>query len=554
MFTTVLDHLGTWNPQLLRELKGRLTTRNVGITAVLALLGQLFLIAMYYLQLPAYDHTGKVMVNSRFCTGPAQYGWAECLTGAQDKILINWPLWWLELFSLLSLCGVFLLIVVGSYMLITDLAREQQRGTLNFIRLSPQTAQSILMGKLLGVPALLYVALGLALPLHLGSALQAGVPSALLFSFYGVVTLGTLFYFSSALLYGLAGSVLGSFQSWVGSGIILLFLVTTTIVPTTNAALDAITLLQPARMLHFLGAATGLDTAIELSHLQLDKMYWLGLNAGAQPLAFAGLMGVNFVLWTFWIWQALIRYFHSTGTLISKRQSYWITATWTFLAFSLSVGNSNQISAQEQIQMAIFLGAFILLGIMAALLPQRQSLQDWSRYRKTGIGTLSHDLINHEKSPAILAMAINLSLWVVPMTAWIVFSSVRLPILGGLALTASMILLCTCVAQTILIFKLPKAGVWALCSVGSLVTALPVVLMMLNLRPDTAAWAWIFTVFAWAVEDMSVFHLGLGLMVQAMGMGLVITTFTHQIKKAGTSASKALFEKAKTPLLNSPHS
>lgn len=44
MFSTLLDRLGNWNPQLLRELKGRLKPRNVIITIALSLVSQLMLL------------------------------------------------------------------------------------------------------------------------------------------------------------------------------------------------------------------------------------------------------------------------------------------------------------------------------------------------------------------------------------------------------------------------------------------------------------------------------------------------------------------------------
>ncbi|RQH23304.1 hypothetical protein D5R40_27115 [Okeania hirsuta] len=51
------------------------------------------------------------------------------------------------------------ILIGGVYMLVADLAKEKRLGTLNFIRLSPQSIQKILLGKLLGVPILIYLAL-----------------------------------------------------------------------------------------------------------------------------------------------------------------------------------------------------------------------------------------------------------------------------------------------------------------------------------------------------------------------------------------------------------
>jgi ABC-type Na+ efflux pump permease subunit len=59
------------------------------------------------------------------------------------------------MFMSLSVFVLFIMLGVGTYMLISNLANEERRGTLNFIRLSPQSTLSVLGGKLLGVPILL---------------------------------------------------------------------------------------------------------------------------------------------------------------------------------------------------------------------------------------------------------------------------------------------------------------------------------------------------------------------------------------------------------------
>jgi hypothetical protein len=108
MQLNLLDRVGNWNAQLFREIKGRLKVRNVALTVAISLLSQLLLLF---------------------------YGWSQIHI----------------IFSSLSMFVLFALLVVGTYMLISDLAREERRGTLNFIRLSPQSTQSILLGKMLGV-------------------------------------------------------------------------------------------------------------------------------------------------------------------------------------------------------------------------------------------------------------------------------------------------------------------------------------------------------------------------------------------------------------------
>lgn len=157
-----LERLGDWNPQLMRELKGRLKPRNLLIAGAISIIGQFLLFLLAQAQLPIGTEE-----DHRYCTGNAvNHISPYCVRDAFDNVVINWQVWWLELFVWLSLIGIFALIVVGTYLLISDLAHEERRGTLNFIRLSPQSPENILVGKLLGVPILLYLVAVLAVPLH----------------------------------------------------------------------------------------------------------------------------------------------------------------------------------------------------------------------------------------------------------------------------------------------------------------------------------------------------------------------------------------------------
>lgn len=75
-----IDRLGDWNPQLLRELKGRLKPLNLFISGAISLLGQFLLFMYFQVQLPI-PREGVVDVRSKYCTGgPVEYGSPECLT------------------------------------------------------------------------------------------------------------------------------------------------------------------------------------------------------------------------------------------------------------------------------------------------------------------------------------------------------------------------------------------------------------------------------------------------------------------------------------------
>jgi len=77
-----------------------------------------------------------------------------------------------------------------------------------------------LVGKLLGVPILLYLVAGLAVPLHVWSGLAAQIPLSLILSFYGVIVTSCLFFYSgtavwlSLLLAGRVSSLVGQWHGF----------------------------------------------------------------------------------------------------------------------------------------------------------------------------------------------------------------------------------------------------------------------------------------------------------------------------------------------------
>ena len=75
------------------------------------------------------------------------------------------------------------LLVMGTYLLIADLSREERRGTLNFIRMSPESAKNILLGKLLGVPILVYFTVEFGTTIALSIRISSKNPTNLNFGF-----------------------------------------------------------------------------------------------------------------------------------------------------------------------------------------------------------------------------------------------------------------------------------------------------------------------------------------------------------------------------------
>lgn len=171
-----LNHLSDWNPQLWREVKGRLTRRNVMVTAASSLFLQFILVRLF-----------------QQSASPRE-------------------LWQSGMFYTLSWLATLVLMIMGCYLLVEDFAREGRQGTLTFLRLSPEPAWTILLGKVFGVPILLYWAIACTLPLHLWSGLIGGQSLDSLIGTYLFFLGACGFAYSYALVYAVSWGAKA--QSW----------------------------------------------------------------------------------------------------------------------------------------------------------------------------------------------------------------------------------------------------------------------------------------------------------------------------------------------------
>ncbi|MFW6358423.1 MAG: hypothetical protein ACOC0N_04305, partial [Chroococcales cyanobacterium] len=352
MLSNLLDKLGEWNPQLFREIKGRFNPRNVAIAAGISGIAQLLVYLFYTADLPSSpDYEG----TNRYCMGTPPINWGHydpayapnnyCLKDSLGHWIINWQLWRLDVFIALSFIAIFALLGVGTYMLISDWSREEQRQTLNFLRLTPQPAKTILIGKMLGVPSLLYLIAFLALPFHFVMGLEAGIPLTLILGFYGVLAASCIFFYSVALLYGSISTWLGGFQSWLGSGVLLFFMFMFTIglledqLPFDNP-FDWLTLFFPSTVLPYLVKATNLPAEMigYMGGGSLSELEWYNIPVGYNAWMGIGFVLANFALWNYWITQGLKHRFHNPNDpLLSKGQSYWLSSSFAMIALGFAV-------------------------------------------------------------------------------------------------------------------------------------------------------------------------------------------------------------------------
>lgn len=548
------------NPQFFREIKGKLKTRNVVLAAAISVIVQFMVVISRLSELPNPDPQGIIKIQEgRYGLGD---GYHNSLAYTKDLLgnwVINWQLLWLDLLLILSVIGIFSLLVIGTYMLTADLVKEESRGTLNFIRLTPQSAGSICLGKILGVPILLYVAVLLMLPLHLAAAWGAQIPLALCFAFYGVIIASCALVYSGALLVSLINSEVSSFKPWLASGGIgfLLFIFTTSLFHSSviNGAIwDWFCLFNPAIALTYLIDSTYLpESKISfLSVENLGELLFYGQALWTKASFGIGFILFNFSLGTYWCWSILQRRFHNPHrTLVSKSQSYWITGWFVFMALGFTLQQprfSSTIANFSFLQLCI---CALGLGLIAALSPHRQTLYDWARYRHQ----VSHhgkvlwkELIFGENSPSIVAVAINMAIAIIYITPSLFFILERDEryIFWGFVLSGLSIVFYNLTAQLLLTLKTRKRAMWSTISVANLIILLPLTLGLTEVIPQNAPqlWLWSFIPTV-AVEFASISQIILAIFGQCLAISVLGFYLTRKLQQAGASETKILMESIK---------
>ncbi|BAU65888.1 hypothetical protein STA3757_32840 [Stanieria sp. NIES-3757] len=554
--TKMMHNFLEGNPQLFREIKGRLKTRNVVIVALLAIATQALIGLIYFSQLPSSNT--KLDQYSRYCfkiVDPYYRNHYACETDLVGNWMINWQLLWLDIFITLSVVGIFGLLVAGTYLLIADVTQEESRGTLNFIRLSPQSATSILLGKILGVPILLYLFVLVVLPFHLVAGLGAKIPISLWLAFDAVIVASCAFFYSFALLFSFINSKLPGFKPWVGSGVVLFFLFITNIIifnsySVSNTPGDWLTLFHPGIVLPYLVDATYLphQDVYSLEVKNIAELLFYGQTFWHKASSGIGLVFLNYCLWTYWLWQGLKRRFHNpVSTLFNKTQSYWFTGCFTAVALGFTLQTTKEYRLFENFSMLQCFLVVMFLGLIAALSPHRQTLQDWARYRhqlrKEG-KHLWQELVFGEKSPSTVAISINLSIAIVytlPCLVLFSFEDKTLPALWGLILTANMILLYAAIAQWFLTIKTPRRAIWATVTIFSLIVLPPFILGISRFDPHSSPLIWLFTFIpSIATEYTTMSTVIVSILGQWLAIALVSLQMTRQLRQAGASETKIL--------------
>jgi hypothetical protein len=562
MWSKLLDS----NPQLFREIQGKLKTRNVVMAAAIAVIAQFMAVVFLLGQLP--DMKLEWTQCGRYGMALVYQEYSNQVCYAQNEAgnwVINWQLWWLDLFIILSITSIFALLVVGTYLLIADTVQEESRGTLNFIRLTPQSAGSVLLGKILGVPILVYTAIALLLPLHLVAGLQSHIPLGLILAFDLTVVASCAFFYCLALLWSLLDFGVSGFKPWFASGLLgFLLLFSTAILFGEDVRLDhflAWTLMfHPGIVLTYLIDASHLrfGTINFLSTDNLAELSFYGQALWTKTAVGIGLILANFSLWTYWCWAVLKRRFHNPEkTILSKVHSYWLTAWFALisLGFTLQTEASNltgdlsddtYLISNNFIFLQVCLSLFGL-GLIFALSPHRQTLYDWARYRHQSQGnSLWKELVLGENSPSTIAMAINLAIAItfISPSIFLLLPQSHQYVFWGLVLSATNILLYAVIAQFLLTIKTRKRAVWSIATVASMIILPPVCLGIAQLTIKTIPQVWLLSfVPLAATKYVSFGGIALAILGQWIAISVISLQMTRKLKQAGASSTKILMSR-----------
>lgn len=548
MLHNLVTKLGEWNPQLFREIKGNLKSRNVTIAVAISLLGQILLFGYFYSQLP-FDEN-----YSQYCILSQHY---ECLKDGAGNLLINWQKWCQAIFINLSGISIFLLLVVGTYLIINNLSQEESRGTLNFIRMSPRSEVNILMGKLLGVPILLYLVVILAIPLYLWIGFSAHIPLGKILSFWAILVASSILFYSAALLCSLVGAGSSSFLGLSG-GVAVLFLLFLMLMMEGSFTSEK----DPSNWLRLFSPFTAISYLFPTSESSAEnwsnfQWYYLPLSAGVSSFVVCSLF--NYGLWTYWIWQAVRRCFRNpNATILSKGQSYAIVASFEVMILGFALPDYQYSDAMyifgNNLTLLSWLNLILLLGLIATLLPQRQNLQDWARYKhvknqksqvKLGMFKDSADLVWGEKSPGVVAIGINLAIAATPILFWILLqpvdSLVKTKVIVGVLFLMSWMMIFATIAQLALMMKSKKRPLWAAGIVATVIFLPPTILGILSVSPEENPIFWLFSSFFWVgIENATNSAIFIALLGEWTVLGLLNLQLVRQLQKAGESATKKL--------------
>ncbi|MEO0769069.1 MAG: hypothetical protein AAFY72_06490 [Cyanobacteria bacterium J06649_4] len=455
---------------------------------------------------------------------------------------------WGDTFRDLTFVLAWGLVVAGVYLLAADLSKETRKGTLNFLRMSPLSGRQILLGKLLGVPILLYLGVGAMLPLHLAMGLMSQYSVGVLLLFYSWLGAIALCFYTASLWVALLAKGLQGLQTWLMALLSFSFLWAGIMVEHTHLAVDWFYLFNPINSLaDWTIVGSGGNT-----HLLFGQR---GDFHGFSDLGwfFVPMGGDRFWIWAFamanaamlgtWFWVVLERKFLTpANTALGKQQSYGLTVCLAVLMLGFNLQSPAGVSRYWNTSEALW-SYFITMLIWSVvllflLLPSKQMLLDWTRYRHQQPHPLNRnhtksenlnsersnrkrnsrhglltDLLYHDGSPFVFSYAVNMGIIAGVLLLGILFgnSAGTFSALNTFLswLFCSMVfVVCALVVQWIVLSNLLHWPWVAFGSVAAIVAGWPIVLLMLGLDTYEGNPLWLMTAFPfsvmWKVDSLEI--------------------------------------------------
>jgi hypothetical protein len=532
MNSTWLNTLANWNPQLLREFRGRLTLRSVLAAIAISLVVQMLMV---------------MGVQTSLEYPPANV--ADVLW-QQEK--------WRDFWETMTWIITYVLFASGTFFLVNDMAQEERSGTMNFVRSSPRPPYQILIGKLLGVPILPYLAIALALPLHWYAGVRGGVPPLVIVSFGILLIAGCILFFLPALLLGLLQNTQQKMIGGQSAGafaftfILLFSLVPLYLTWNFQTTWKAFSEMRKGGLWEFADQYWGF--------LPLSQNVWIA----------HGFTLLNIAIMTFFVWRMLLRRFYShTVPAMSKRLSYALVAYIQILIIGFSLRFDGTYIASSTVSFSLYITNIVLfISLIFALSSSRQAVLDWLRYRQshhrssTTAPTLSstaiwRDLVWADGSPSTLAIAINLLIVNALIWPWAILVAKLIPLLKdpdlatqapqlgetlfGISMftvsTMVTILIHATITQRLFISRLRNPIVWAIGIFLTWATVPPILFSLLGLTGknstlSAALWTlWGSPFFIADTADKIGTRTGaiVGLILQVILLGILLWQLSQQL-------------------------
>ncbi len=433
---------------------------------------------------------------SFYCLQPSDNSRRCQVTADRQHYLTNWPRWHQDFFMALSALMAVVLMGLGSFLLTNNVIEEQRQGTLNFLRMSPRSALTVLGGKLLGVPICLYLAIAAAVPLQMYVGGAAGISSWHLFGFDLAVLSQTLILYMAGLLFGLAtrSPMLRALMPWLvaAGGLALQWIVGAISVDVWTHYYST----APASVLNWAVLFSPIGSAGYFINVDgpAPSVMQIGSPAKAllTPNLSLGIFRVNFIEYTVLAvvhaagWCALCghalqrRFEQPTQSLLARRYSYPLTGLFMAIVLGLSETPIEAYELPLILALITFLSLLYSLALVLSLTCDRQTLQDWARFRTArtrpeGRLPLGRDLLMGDTSSPVIAIGLNLLLMVALFAAWFILHHGHLltsqlevwSFVGSLILFVGSIFFAVLASQILLLTKRRQNWFWY-SSIGSL--------------------------------------------------------------------------------------